>query len=105
MAAQTSFFWPGISNDVKTTVEACRACQAFKPSQKSEALNPVILEVNQPMELVSADIYELKGKSFLVIVDAYSGFVDVIELKRITSSDVIRALEKFCAMPGYPSRL
>ena len=105
LAAQSSYFWPGISNDVKTTVEGCQICQKFKPSQPAEKLNSVIQEVSEPMELVSVDIYELKGKNYLVLADAYSGFVAVEELRRITSSEVIKAIEKFCRIPGYPTRI
>ena len=44
-------------------------------------------------------------KKFLVIAGAYSGFVEVKPLRRITSVDVIKALEEFFWLVGYPTRL
>ena len=54
---------------------------------------------------MSVDLYKLKGKQFLVVADSYSGFVEVKPLRRTTSSDVIKALEEFFSLVGYPKRL
>ena len=105
LAAQRSYFWPGISNEIKNLVENCDACQKLLPSQSAEPEKPVVAAISRPLELVSADIYELGGKSYLAMVDAYSGFVEVEYLARITSESVIKAIEKFFQLTGYPERL
>ena len=105
LAAQKSYFWPGISNEIKNLVENCEACQRLLPSQSAEPEKAVVAHVTRPLELVSADIYELGGKTYLAMVDAYSGFVEVEPLTRIASENVIKAMEKFFHMTGYPERL
>ena len=58
-----------------------------------------------PMELVSADLYEFNGNDFMVIADAYSGFVEATKLPRTTSAEIIKAFEKLFSFVGYPARL
>ena len=105
LAARETVFWSGISSDIKSMVEGCEACQKFCPSQAEEHFQSVLKEVTAPLELVSTDIYELKGKQFRVIADAYSGFVEVKPLRHITSADVVKALEEFFSLVGYPKRI
>ena len=62
-------------------VEGCEACKKFRPSQAEEPFKSVLKEISFPLELVNVDLYELKGKQFLVIADAYSGFVEVKPLR------------------------
>ena len=105
LAAKEAYFWPGIASDIKSTVEGCESCQKFRPSQPSEPFQSVIKDITFPLELVSTDIYEISGKHYLVIADAYSGFVEVKKLRRIVSADVIAAMDEFFSLVGYPTRL
>ena len=105
LAAKESYFWPGITSDLKNAVEQCEACQVMRSSQAAEPLQSVIKPVTAPMQLISADLYDLEGKDFLAIIDAYSGFVESKPLKRITSSEVIKAFESFFGYVGYPERI
>ena len=105
LAAKESFFWPGISSDLKNAVERCEACQQMLPSQPAEPLKDIVKPIMSPMELVSADLYDFQGKDYLVIADAYSGFVESERLPRTTSSEIIKAFEKFFSIVGYPARL
>ena len=77
LAAKEAYLWPGIASDIKSTVEGCESCQKFRQSQPSEPFQSVIKDITFPLELVSTDIYEISGKQYLVIADAYSGFVEV----------------------------
>ena len=74
--ARQSVFWPGITSDVKSTVEACEACQLHKPSLPKETLksDPMPTRV---FEEVAADFFEIKGSHYLVIVDRLSGWPQV----------------------------
>ena len=105
LAAKEAYFWPGISSDIKSLIEGCEVCQKFRPSQSSEPFQSVIKPITFPLELVSTDIYDFKNNQYLVIADAYSGFVEVKKLKRITSAEVVKALDDFFSLVGYPTRL
>jgi len=103
-AAQT-VWWPGITNDIATTIEACSACQTLQPSLQKE---PVMREQapTRPFESVSADLFSHAGKSYLVYADRYSGWSEVHSYQGDTSSRAtIRAFRKLFGQLGVPTRL
>ena len=53
------------------TVRACEACQPLQPSQQREPLRNDD-QPTRPFESVSADFFQVAGRSFLVIVDRLS---------------------------------
>lgn len=55
-----------------------------------------------PWQKVGTDLFELNGKHYVVIVDYYSRFLEIIELRNETSGDVIRALKTTFARYGVP---
>ena len=46
---------------------------------------------NRPWSKVSADIFQLAGSNYLVMVDHYSDFFELDSLRNTTASTVIRA--------------
>ncbi|TRY68927.1 hypothetical protein TCAL_15163 [Tigriopus californicus] len=72
-AARQLYFWPGMNAAIKNAVTSCQACQKFMPSQQPEPLHQI--QVGGPMEMVSADLFDWAGQSWLVLVDSYSGYL------------------------------
>jgi hypothetical protein len=60
--ARQTVFWPGITSDIKATVENCEACQVIRPSQCKEPLewDPPPTRVFQHL---AADFYDCHGKA------------------------------------------
>ena len=103
-AAQT-VFWPGITSDISSTVQACDKCQVHQPSQQKEPLmqddHPT-----RPFESVSADFFTVAGKPFLVIVDRLSGWPVVVPCQGDTTShNTTRMLSRYFREVGVPLRL
>ena len=103
--ARQTVFWPGIDADIKSTVEACEPCQQLLPSQQQE---PYMCDDHptRPFESVSADFFQVAGKSFLVIADRLSGWPVVVPCGRDTTS--ARVARMFCCYfreVGVPLRL
>jgi hypothetical protein len=65
--AKKHFFWPGMSTDIAGMISHCdrflRASQAAEPLQNQP--QPV-----EPMQSVSMDLYEVKGRHFLPSADS-----------------------------------
>ena len=57
------FFWPDIKRDVKKTVAAYLACQIHDPSQQREPNRLALQYVDNPMQSVGIDFFEMRGRS------------------------------------------
>jgi len=90
-------------NEIKQIIDSCDRCQQIRPSQPKE---PDIKTVASfPMENVSLDLFHLANKTFLVMVDRYSGFPFVEHLKSTSTEGVTRTLRTWFYDFGVPVRL
>ena len=61
---------------------------------------------SRPWERVGADLCELSGKHYLILVDYYSNFIEVDQLRETTSGQVIERCESDIAdMSNGPTEL
>ncbi|XP_064090785.1 uncharacterized protein LOC135204556 [Macrobrachium nipponense] len=88
--ARQAVFWPGINSNIVNTIVACESCQVLQPTQQQEpSMNADNL--TKPFESVSADLFTVTGKAFLVKLDQLSGWPAVVPCKGdTTASDTIR---------------
>jgi len=56
----------------------------------------------RPWSKVSADIFQLAGSNYLVMVDHYSDFFELNYLRNTTASTVTRAMKRNFARQGIP---
>ena len=102
--ARELLYWPRINTEVKDYVSKCSVCQSYRPEQCREELQPHELP-SRPWCRVGADIFELGSQQFLIMVDYWSSYFEVQELKRITSASVIHAFKVQFARHGIPEVL
>ena len=101
--AQELYFWPGITNDITQTISTCRLCQESRPSQTAEPL--LQTEALRPFHSLSADLFEVAGKDYLVVVDRYSGWPSVTRLNRTDTKVITNALKDWFNTWGIPERI
>lgn len=99
--AQNTVWWPGLSCDLKKLVNNCMFCQESRPTQKKEPLKPSVLP-SRPWKKLGIDLMEFKNKPYLIIVDYYSRWLEVILLHNTTSQTVINKLGSVFATHGLP---
>ena len=59
-----------------------------------------------PWEMVGSDIFQLKGKKYILIVDYYSKYIEVSILdKGETSKTIIEKIKSIFSRHGIPDRL
>ena len=58
----------------------------------------------RPWEKIGTDLLELKGKSFLLLVDYFSRYV-VVKLTCTTTKSVVAAMKPLCARHGIPYQM
>ena len=58
--------------------------------------------LKHPWEKVASDLLEFKGKQYLLVVDYYSHYLEVIQLIATTSSSVISSMKSIFSRHGIP---
>ncbi|XP_055623431.1 uncharacterized protein K02A2.6-like [Toxorhynchites rutilus septentrionalis] len=100
--ARTQFFWPGMTNDLKELVSSCTICEKFRRNNCKEPLVQDNIS-EYPFQRVSTDIYEYGGYDWLVVIDAYSGFICSDRLQDKTIASVCKLFDKMFNCYGYPT--
>jgi len=100
--AKRTFYWPGISSQIKQYVERCDPCQRLLASLPRDTLQNRTTPP-APMHSVAADLFSDEGKTYLVMVDRYSGMTFVSKaLKSTTTAVITTILDKWFTEYGYP---
>ena len=96
LRARNSVWWPGI----KTTIQQCHTCSKTFQA-RSEPLLPSQLPLH-PWEKVGLDLFQLKGTTYLLVIDYFSRYIEVRKLSSTTSKGTISALKEIFGTHGMP---
>ena len=91
-SAATSVWWPGMHKDIEETGVICSYCLTQRPNQRKEPMMPTPLP-DRSWQRAGADVCELEGRCFLIVVDYYPRYFDFTHLSSMTSSQVIGKLK------------
>ena len=89
LRAQSAVWWPGISKQLNDFVSQCPECSRDAPPQKEPLITSILPDY--PWQRIATDLFELDGAMYLVIIDYFSRFQEVIKLKSATSRIIIDA--------------
>ena len=98
-------YWPNLDNEIEQTVRNCSKCQeaAKMPTRQNPEPWPVPEEPWQRLHLDFAG--PIDGTSYLVLVDAYSKWPEVIPVSRPTTSSTITSLRRIFSTHGLPTTI
>ncbi|RUS71780.1 hypothetical protein EGW08_020463 [Elysia chlorotica] len=99
--AQTTVWWPGLTDDLKQLIETCAFCRANRPEQNKEPLRPSELP-SRPWKQLGMDLCEFHNRSYLVVVDYYSRWIEIMHLYNTSSTSVVNKLKLLFATHGLP---
>ena len=68
-----------MSKDVKDIVDKCSVCADYQSVNPKQPMQTHKIP-DRPWSRLSADIFTLKGKQYISLVDHYSDFIEVGEL-------------------------
>nr|XP_056721023.1 uncharacterized protein K02A2.6-like [Euleptes europaea] len=100
--ARSYVWWPGIDAAVEEWVSRCQPCQESRP-EKPRAPTHHWESTHKPWSRLHIDFAgPFQGKTFLIVVDSYSKWLEVSDVCSMTSRVVVRELRKLFATHGLP---
>ncbi|KAF7648893.1 hypothetical protein LDENG_00150510 [Lucifuga dentata] len=100
--AREVLYWPGMNAEIENMIRNCSKCAEFQNKLPRQPLKPTETP-ELPFEEVASDIFEFEGKHYLLLVDYYSKFIEVNELKDQRSRTVIEVLKAQFSRHGIPT--
>ena len=90
----TSVFWVGKNRHREDSLVSCRQCRgtlAMWGNTSMRQRQPIVSSEQPrcPFQIVSSDLFHHNGKNYLVILDHYSKWYQVKQLRSLTSRKVI----------------
>lgn len=99
--ARTLFYWPNLSYDIVDFIKKCRVCEKHMPANFKEPLMPHGVPTHR-FSKVAADIVEHGGRNYLVVVDHFSHWLELVCIKDKTSEAILNCFQNIFTRFGYP---
>ena len=98
--ARASVWWPGLPMQIENMVTNCSTCAKDRPEPTEPLMSSSF--PSRPWERLAADLFELAGKVYLIVVDYYSRWFEIRRLNDQSSSRVISVLKELFSTHGIP---
>ena len=103
--ARNTVYWAGIDSDIENYVKSCEACAVHARQPKKVELHPWEPE-DQPWKRIHVDyVGPFKGYLFFLVVDAYSKWPEVFQVKAMSTEITMHRLESLFCRFGFPEVL
>lgn len=100
LRANTSVWWSGLSHELNNLVKQCHTCaREFTP--RRQPMIPTQLP-DYPWQKVGIDLFHFKGANYLLVVDYFSRYPEIVKLTNTTSQNIIDALKNIFSRYGIP---
>ena len=93
-----------MNKQIEDVVSKCETCNKYWRRNTKEPLQPHPIP-RRPWARVGADLCDVNGKTYLILVDYYSGFMEVDKLESTSSQSVIAHCKPHFARYGIPDTL
>ena len=103
--ARSYVWWPGLDADIQSTVQKCDVCQSNKGNPPKAPLHPWEWPSRPWSRLHIDHAGPFHGKLFLIVVDAYSKWIDVQIVPSTSVEATIAALRPIFSTFGLPQQL
>ena len=102
--ARSYLWWPTLDSDIDSLISSCLVCKAVQPESPKAPLHPWSY-ATRPWEHIHIDYAEKKGRYYLIVVDSYSKWLEVLSMKSMTAGKTIERLHSLFARYGLPKIL
>ena len=101
--AMNSVWWPLISKQVEAMCNRCTTCAIHRPERKEPLLASSFPEY--AWERVGTDLFELEKKTYIIVVDFFSRWIECWHLAQTTSAHAIEVLKSIFSVHGIPDHV
>ena len=103
--ARSYIYWPSIDRDITEWVISCHACQAAaKPPPSTDKTSRP--KSSAPWQRLHIDYAgPLKGEWYLILVDSFSKWPEIVQTSNTSSASTIAILRSIFARFGMPMML
>ena len=99
----TAVWWPGVTQQLEQMIINCPECSKLSTHPRQPLLTTPL--PRYPWEKVATDLFELKGITYLLVIDYFSRYIEVQSLTSTTSASIIRSLKSIFARHGLPTTM
>ncbi|UYV84229.1 hypothetical protein LAZ67_X001595, partial [Cordylochernes scorpioides] len=100
LRARETVWWPGISEEIAETVRKCSVC-IHEAASKHEPLIPTNFPT-RPWQKIGMYLFKFENKWYLVVIDYFSRFPEMIQLNLLTANVVVRSCKSIFARHLIP---
>ena len=102
---QMVVWWPGLDMSIEEMMSNCLSCQSSRPLPPAAPLHPWSIPQTPWSRLHMDYTGPLHDHMFVVIVDAFSKWLEIIPVKNATSSVTVDKLRGVCCTHGLPDTI
>ena len=102
--ARDVIYWPRMNSEIEDLVSRCPICLSMRAKQPKEPLKPYNIP-DRPWSRVGADLFEISGVHYLVMVDYYSDFFELDLLHSTLTSTIVQKMKAQMARHGIVDEL
>ncbi|CAM1298210.1 Uncharacterised protein r2_g773 [Pycnogonum litorale] len=102
--ARSFVWWPRLDSDIEDVVRSCETCvdSHINPRVAPQLFWPWATE---PWQRIHVDFTQINSQNFLLVVDTYSKWLEVVPMSNTTASSTVSGLRKLYATYGLPERV
>ena len=100
--ARSCVYWPLMNEDIEQHISKCEICNKFPPTNRKE---PMISHEtpSRPWEKVGVNHFTLCNQDYLIIVDYYSKYPEVVQVHSKTAQATIKVMMSVFSRHGIPN--
>lgn len=101
-----TYYWKNLSETVAAIINSCDTCKIMKYDRKPFKPELQLTQTQTgPFQEIFIDLFNIEGKYYLTLVDAFSKLGQAIEIADRSTAEVVRALIKYFSLYGVPLKI
>ena len=102
--ARVCVYWPAMYEAIENEVRKCPVCNKYGKGNQKEPMIPHDIP-NRPWEKLGADYFSFAGNDYLLVVDYFSKYPEVVRVNSKTAEATINKMKQIFSRHGIPNTL